>query len=136
MQVYKENGMGAAIMVNSNEGFPILNEIERAIAREYEWPGYFPEEKIALKVSPEILDAYVGEYAGKSGFQCTVTRQNGTLFLKPADQPVLELHPQSETKFFMANLNTEVTFEKTEKGEVNGLTLHQDGKQISIKRKR
>src|SRR5262249_22335672 len=47
MQVYKENGMGAVIMVNSNEGFPIQDEIERAIAREYEWPGYFPEEKIS-----------------------------------------------------------------------------------------
>jgi len=136
MQMYKESGMGAVIMVNSNEGFPIQDEIERAIAREYEWPGYFPEEKIVAKVSPDILDTYVGEYVGKSGFQCTVTKQNGTLLLKPMGQADLELHPQSETKFFVTELNTEVTFEKTEKGEINGLTLHQDGKPLVIERKR
>ncbi len=51
-------------------------------------------------------------------------------------QANLELHPQSETKFFVTELNTEVTFEKTEKGQVNSLTLHQDGKPLVIERKR
>jgi len=31
-------------MLNSNEGYPLQYEIERAIAREYDWPGYVPDE--------------------------------------------------------------------------------------------
>jgi CubicO group peptidase (beta-lactamase class C family) len=135
MTMDKENGMGAVIMLNSNEGLPMLNEIERAIAKEYEWPGYFPKEKVAMQVSAEVLDAYVGEYVGKSGFQCLITKGNDILFLKPATQPAIELHPESETKFFMTTLNAEVTFDKTEKGEVKGLTLQQEGKQVSADRK-
>ena len=40
---------------------PLLDEIKRAIAKEYEWPDYFPKEKEAVKLSPEALDALVGE---------------------------------------------------------------------------
>jgi hypothetical protein len=35
----------------------------------------------------------------------------------------------------MTTLNAEVTFDKTEKGEVKGLTLQQEGKQVSADRK-
>jgi CubicO group peptidase (beta-lactamase class C family) len=136
MTVYKDIGMGMVIMLNSIEGIPMLDEIERAIAQEYEWSGYFPEEKVAMTVSPEILDAYVGEYVIRSGLQCVVIRENDRLFLKPTGQPAIELHGQSETRFFMTPLNTEVTFDKTERGEVKGLTLHQAGQQISAERKR
>jgi CubicO group peptidase (beta-lactamase class C family) len=37
---YKKSGMGAVIMVNSNEGFPMLDEIIRSIALEYQWSGF------------------------------------------------------------------------------------------------
>ncbi len=37
---YKNSGIGAVVMVNSNEGYPLLNEILNAIAVEYNWPGY------------------------------------------------------------------------------------------------
>lgn len=37
---YKNSGNGAVIMVNSNEGFPMMDEILSAIAFEYKWPGY------------------------------------------------------------------------------------------------
>lgn len=128
--------MGAVIMLNSNEGDPMLGEIERAIAREYKWPGYFPEEKVAMQVSPETLEAYVGEYAGRSGLQYSITKETDRLFLQSTSQPAIELQAQSDTNFFMTPLNTGVTFHKTERGEVTGLTLHQAGQQISAERKR
>ena len=31
-------------MVNSNDGAPLLEEIMRAVARAYAWPGCLPEE--------------------------------------------------------------------------------------------
>lgn len=135
MTMYKDSGMGAVIMINSNEGGSMLREIERAIAREYNWPDNITEDKKAVKISTELMETFVGDYAGKSGFKCTITRENDKLFLKFGAQPPIELHAESETRLFMTALNTEVTFERTEKGEVKGLSLQQDGKSTSAERK-
>lgn len=43
MTLYRELGLGAVIMINSNQGAALASEIERAIAREYGWPDYFPQ---------------------------------------------------------------------------------------------
>jgi CubicO group peptidase (beta-lactamase class C family) len=136
MTMYKDNGMGAVIMVNSNEGEGILREIERAIAREYGWPEGLTEERKAVKVSTEALDVLIGEYGGETGFKCTITRENDRLFLKPTTQPAIELFAESDTKFFAKVLNAELTFEKGDGGEVKELTLQQENKRTSAQRKR
>jgi CubicO group peptidase (beta-lactamase class C family) len=139
MTVYKEKGMGAVIMLNSNEGGAMCLEIERAIAREYQWPGYFPEEKKAVKLAAEVLGGLAdlaGEYLSKSGLKFIVENSNGTLLLTLAGQDPLQLQAESATNFFTTILNAEITFEKTEKGEVKGLVLTQQGKRISAKRTR
>ncbi len=136
MTMYKDAGKGAVIMLNSNEGQPMLSEIERAIAREYEWPGYFPDEKKTVNVSSDILGTFVGEYVSTSGVSYSITNENGTLFFKPTDQPPIELHPDSETNFWMRPLNAEITFGRTEKGEVKSLTLRQEGSAFSAEKKR
>lgn len=135
MTMYKELGMGAVVMINSNEGGSMLREIERAIAREYNWPDNITEDKKAVKVSPENLETFVGEYTSKPGLKCTITREHDQLFLKFGAQPPLELYPESDTKFFLISVNAEVTFERTEKGEVKRLSLQQDGRSTSAERK-
>jgi len=136
MTMYKDHGMGAVVMINSNEGGQILREIERAIAREYGWPDGLTEDKTPAKVSTEILNALIGEYGGETGFKCTITRENDRLFLKPADQQPIELFAESDTKFFAKVLNAEITFEKGDGGEVKELTLQQDNKKTSAPKKR
>jgi CubicO group peptidase (beta-lactamase class C family) len=135
MTMYKDHGMGAVIMINSNEAMPLLDEIKRAVAKEYEWPEYFPKEKEAVKLSPEALDAHVGEYVSKSGLAISITKENDRLMLKLATQPPIELQPESETKFFIMTLNTTVTFDKAKEGKTKGLTLRQEGKDTSAERK-
>ena len=136
MTMYKDRGMGAVIMINSNEGEALLREIERAIAREYRWPDGLTEDKTAVKVSNPVLDALVGEYGGETGFKCTITRDNDRLFLKTATQPPVELFAESDKKFFAKVLNAEITFEKDDQGDVTELTLQQDNKRTSAQRKR
>jgi len=114
----------------------MLREIERAIAQEYGWPEGLTEDKKAVKLSTEILDALIGEYGSESGFKCTITRDDDKLLLKPAAQPPIELFPESDTKFFAKVLNAEITFEKGDQGEIKGLTLQQDNKRTSAPRKR
>jgi CubicO group peptidase (beta-lactamase class C family) len=135
LTMYKELGIGSVIMVNSNQGAPMMPEIERAIAREYDWPGYFPEEKAAVQISQDTLQAYVGEYVTESGFQFIVTQEGTSLIIEPSGQPPIELHPKTETEFFMKVVNADVTFEKTDDGKITGLKLHQAGRQIAALKK-
>ncbi|HEY6549016.1 MAG TPA: serine hydrolase [Vicinamibacteria bacterium] len=129
---YKERGQGAVVMINSNEGAPMLDEILRAVAREYAWPGFFPEEK-AAPASPDALQAFVGSYAAKS-FSCTVTREGSRLFLQATTQPPLELRPTAENTFRVVELDAEVVFDKAD-GAVKSLTLKQGGRETKAERK-
>ena len=128
-------GIGAVVMINSSEGGPMLREIERAIAREYRWPDSLTENKKPIKLAAEVLQSFVGEYSGDSGFKCAITREDDKLFLKFGIQPPLELYPESETEFFTTALNTDLTFDRIEDGEVKKLRLQQDNKTFLAERK-
>jgi len=135
MTMYKETGSGAVIMINSNEGNPMLYEIERAIAREYNWSGYFPEDKKSVTLSDSTMGKLVGTYSNNNGFEYSVTRENGHLFFKPPGQLPIEIYPASETNFWMKILNAEIRFDLTKDGLAKDVNLIQDGKTTSAERK-
>jgi CubicO group peptidase (beta-lactamase class C family) len=132
MTFFKEGGRGAVVMINSNEGAPLIDEVLRAVAREYAWPGFFPEEK-TVQVTADALQAYVGSYAARS-FACTVTREGERLLLQLDKQPALALRPSAENAFRAIDLDAEVVFAKVD-GVVKSLTLKQDGKDTTAERK-
>ena len=135
MTMYKETGNGAVIMVNSNEGNPMMYEIERAIAREYNWSGYFEDEKKSVALSDDTLGRFVGIYTHKTWLEYSIIQENGHLLFKPMGQPPIEVYPQSGTNFFMKILNAEITFDIAKDGHVKGLNLVQEGKTTSAERK-
>ena len=135
MTFYKDGMLGAVVMLNSNEGFPLMAEIERAIAREYGWPGYFPDDK-PRAVAAATLEKYVGSYMTTTKLPIAVTRADGALLLKFSDQPPIKLIAESDTKFSATVVNAKVTFEKDDKGEVKGLSLEQDEKPMTAERVR
>jgi CubicO group peptidase (beta-lactamase class C family) len=136
MTFYKEAGMGAVIMVNSNEGNPLLGEVERAIAREYDWPGYFEESPKTVPVAVGLAGRLTGEYASKSGLRFLVSNKAGELFLKSGEQMPVALKAMSDSHFLVTGLNSELTFGSSTNGEIQSLTLHQDGRRITAERKR
>jgi hypothetical protein len=132
MTFYKDGGQGAVVMVNSNEGASLIDEILRAVAREYAWPGYFNEDSTAA-VSAGALDAYVGRYAAKA-FECRVYRDGDRLMLELKDQPAVALRPTGANSFLAADVNAEVVFDKDDDA-VEGLTLTQAGRGTTAERK-
>jgi CubicO group peptidase (beta-lactamase class C family) len=129
MTMYTHLGKGAVIMANSNQGNAMIAEIERAIAKEYEWPDYFPQEKIAIEIGREIAGDYAGKYRTKEGdMRIVVSVQDGRLYVQVNEQLPIELHAESEMNFFMKAVNAEVIFEKRD-GEMAGLALVLGGKQ-------
>jgi CubicO group peptidase (beta-lactamase class C family) len=135
LTMYKETGDGAVIMINSNEGDPMLYEIERAIAREYNWGGYFEDEKKSVALSDDTLGRFVGTYTNKAGFEYSIIHENGHVLFRPPGQLPIEVYPQSGTNFFMKVLNAEITFDVTKDGQVKVLKLQQEGRTFSAERK-
>jgi CubicO group peptidase (beta-lactamase class C family) len=131
---YKERGQGAVVMVNSNEGAPMIDEILRAVAREYAWPEYFPEDK-PTTAAADALEAYVGSYATRT-LECRVARDGDGdgLLLTPAGQPALKLRAIKENTFRATDVDAEVVFNKAD-GVVKSLTLTQAGKGTTAEKK-
>ena len=120
-------------MINSNEG-DLIGEIERAIAREYGWPGFF-EAKEAIELAPGTLEKLVGAYLTASGTSYRIEKDGDKLFIMLNGQARIALSPKSETEFFVPFLNTEITFGENAIGVVTSLTILQEGNSITAERK-
>jgi hypothetical protein len=128
MRFYKNIGKGAVVMLNSNEGFPLLDEIMRALGEAYEWPEALPKEKTALRLAN--LHDYAGLYATKAGTQLRVSVIGDHLMLQHGQQPPLPIFASSEVEFFTSVLNVDIRFDKDDKAGVVALTVSQEGNQI------
>ena len=128
------SGLGAVVMLNSNQGWPLMDEIKRAIAQEYRWPD-LPPEDASVAVDPQFLEACAGEYELRPGFDFTVQHRDGALSLQPTGQEALPLSPISEGKFTAAAVEANVTFVKNEQGAVEKLVLSQSGREMTAVRR-
>jgi CubicO group peptidase (beta-lactamase class C family) len=131
LQVYAQSGSGAAVMINSNDGWPLIGEIMRSIAEVYGWTGFTPPAPVAVVVPDAALDRWVGTYQGEHGFAALVRRSGADLVLEVGAQPPLTLHPSSETSFFLREVNGSVSFTSDAAGGVANLILEQGGQKIT-----
>jgi len=61
-------------MINSNQGWPLRDEIKEAIAREYDWPH--PGSEITTEPLPRAVE---GTYQTEQGIVCEVTCEGAEL---------------------------------------------------------
>jgi hypothetical protein len=127
---YQFLAKGAVVMLNSNEGHDVRDEILRAIAVEYEWPGFLEQRKVPIELRPGVVDVYTGEYRTASGVRVEVARLGDALTVRVGDQSPVEMFPHSETGFFATAVNTDVSFLRAERGEATRLVLQQGGMQL------
>lgn len=86
------------------------------------------------KVDPKVYDQYIGEYQFAPNFVITVVKEGDKLIGQATGQPKFELAPESETQFFVKEVNAQVSFVKDEKGLVTALILNQNGQKIEGKK--
>ena len=84
-----------------------------------------PKERKEIKVTEKVLKTYVGEYEMGPGRILTLTLENGSLWGQPTEQPKRQLFAESNTKFFLKDLEVQITFQKDAKGQVVGLVMDQ-----------
>ena len=87
-----------------------------------------PKERKEIKVTDKVLKTYVGEYEMTEGRTLTITLENGSLWGQPTDQQKRQLFAETPTKFFLKDLDVQVTFQKDPKGQVVGLVMDQVGR--------
>jgi hypothetical protein len=103
--------------------------------KETAWPLPDPNwgHKLA-KVDPKIFDAYAGRYQLTPAAVITVQREGDHLYLQLAGQPRFEVFPFSEKDYFLRVVRAEIGFETDSHGQVTGLVLHQNGRDLPAKR--
>jgi hypothetical protein len=84
-------------------------------------------ERKEIKVPAKVLQTYVGEYSMGPDRILTVTLEDGYLWGQPTDQQKRQLFAESQTKFFLKDIDAQVTFQK-EKGKVIGMVMDQVGR--------
>jgi Domain of unknown function (DUF3471) len=113
------------MMTNSEAGSTIFEELLGTITREYAWPMERPE-RAATSIDAGTYASFAGEYELRDGVTITVRAEAGELTLLFEAQPPVELVPRSKSAFFARPLNSEITFEQGEEGDVVALVLKQE----------
>ena len=80
---------------------------------------------------PEAFDELVGRYAldAAPDFILTFSRDGSTYYTQATGQQQLEIVPTSPTRFSLLVVEASVEFYRNDDGEVDGLTLFQNGEQ-------
>jgi len=139
---------GLVILTNSGNGEGIFKDVLETLLKDtftpIEWEGYTPYDKLPpraplkqhkqVAVDGKILDRYAGRYGLPPDLILTVRREGDHLSVQENDEPKQDLLPESDKDFFSTVADDAYTFESDHDGKVNAMTLHADGKDISIKR--
>jgi hypothetical protein len=89
---------------------------------------------VEIKLEPETLNRYMGDYELLPGFILTVTVEGDRIFTQATGQSKVEIYPESETKFFLKIIDASLDFVADESGKYNKVVLHQGGKDLEGKR--
>ncbi len=81
----------------------------------------------AVPFDPKIFDDYVGRYQLAPGFILSVTRDGGRFYVQATGQGMLEVFPESDSRFFATAVEAAISFVRGADGKVSHLVLHQGG---------
>jgi len=109
-----EDGEGAVVMTNSDNGGVIMEEVMRSIAFAYEWPDFAPALHALADVQPERLARLVGAYQFDDGSIYIVRNQAGRLKGQALGQAPVDLFPSSNHELFARVVDLVVDFGGTD----------------------
>ena len=93
-----------------------------------------PKQRTAIEVSADVLQRYVGTYRLAPDFALVITVENGALYAQATNQPKFRLWAESETDFFLKEVDAQVTFVRGADGKATQLVLHQGGQDMPAPR--
>jgi len=108
-----------------------LNDMSRALsAIVFGAPFSMPPVRRAVRINPDIYDAYVGRYDINPSVAINVTRENDKLVVQATGQPRDIAVPESEVTFYSRIHPVRLTFVKDTAGKVERLIIHDPQRDI------
>ena len=89
-----KSGQGVVIMLNSDGGIELAQEIARSIANEYKWP--FMQTRSSKADDLDSLKAHVGRYRSKEGLVIKVGQNKDGLIIQYKDPGHLKFSPSTQ----------------------------------------
>ncbi|WP_292230312.1 DUF3471 domain-containing protein, partial [Brevundimonas sp.] len=102
---------------------------EKAVVED-EW-----HSRHAAAVSADALAAYAGVYEIAPAFSLTLQVTDGVLTAQATGQKPVALTPETADAFFVEAIDAQITFTRNAAGEIEGLVLHQGGREMPARRK-
>jgi hypothetical protein len=93
-----------------------------------------PKERAVIQVASALLNEYVGDYELAPGFILTVTREGDRLMTQATGQQKFEVFATSDTEFFPKVVDARIVFTRGASGAVDGLVLHQAGREMKARK--
>ncbi len=100
-----------------------------------------PKKREVIDLDPAVYKAYVGQYKFEPSPSLpppvlelifTVTTERQRIFTQFTGQEIVEIFPESPTKFFPKVVEAQLTFVTNDDGEVSHLILHQNGRDMRL----
>jgi hypothetical protein len=92
------------------------------------------ERHTEMALGTAALERYVGFHEFDATMRIELLLENGRLILRTADLAPLELLPESDTEFFVKDIDIEVAFELDAANEVTGLVARLANGDVSADR--
>jgi hypothetical protein len=123
LRLYPATGQGAAVMINSNQGWPLLEELLHAIEREYGWP-------IASQATSDTstLVHLAGTYRDSADRVFRVEQAGDTFLLWIGDQDPIRLISSSDGVLSAQMPQIKVRLAHRAEGSSPAITLTQGGR--------
>ena len=128
-------GDGAIIMTNGENGLEVATALMRTIAHEYGWPDFQPRERSAVVVDDSTYDRFQGTYDLASGGAFRIRKMNDKLTLIGPRGLSTEMYQESDNRYFITTLDLEYIFNVLSNGEVTdgaieGKNVHTEFKKV------
>jgi CubicO group peptidase (beta-lactamase class C family) len=126
---------GAVVMTNGSGGYRLAEEIMRSIAADEGWPVLQGKLREIVDVPAATLQNYEGFYDVGGQANIYVSVADGKLVVRKEGTPWVVAPAASMNRFYVDEIEQEVSFVGPEKGAAASLILHSaDGTQQSITR--
>ena len=120
-------GDGIVIMTNADNGGELIEELVRTVSVAYGWPDFRPVTRKEAKLTPEILDKFVGYYRAGRYRSVQIKRFQDHLALQLRQETPRELFPMAEQVWFFPDDNEIIDFVLDPDDRAESITGHHNG---------
>ena len=126
---FKDSASGIVVMTNGDRGAEILQDIVRAAAREYGWPGLAPVARTLGSADPAVYKDFAGRYEIpiRSPPVVMMIESDGGKLYRGSGPARVELLPESPSTFFAMDSDMRVEFVRDANGKVTEARVWQGG---------